>query len=67
MTLTSKGEFSNYWGTQAEDVIFGATSTNLDNVMPPNDSNIYGSHFAFDQILVTKQWRVTLLPKAGRC
>ncbi|KAF1786522.1 hypothetical protein GQ600_16556 [Phytophthora cactorum] len=31
MTLTDKGEYSNYWGAQTEDAIFGGASTSLDN------------------------------------
>ncbi|GMF47137.1 unnamed protein product [Phytophthora fragariaefolia] len=33
MTLTDKGEYSNYWGSQTEDAIFGGASTSLDTVM----------------------------------
>ncbi|GMF19639.1 unnamed protein product [Phytophthora fragariaefolia] len=33
ITLTDKGEYSNYWGSQTEDCIFGGASTSLDNVM----------------------------------
>ncbi|KAG4053993.1 hypothetical protein PC123_g10873 [Phytophthora cactorum] len=33
MTLIDKGEYSNYWGAQTEDAIFGGASTSLDNVM----------------------------------
>ncbi|KAE8988120.1 hypothetical protein PR003_g21221 [Phytophthora rubi] len=33
MTLTDKGEYSNYWGQQTEDAIFGGASTSLDTVM----------------------------------
>ncbi|GMF23317.1 unnamed protein product [Phytophthora fragariaefolia] len=30
MTLTDKGEYSNYWESQTEDAIFGGASTSLD-------------------------------------
>ncbi|KAL4170691.1 hypothetical protein KRP22_008798 [Phytophthora ramorum] len=36
LTLTDKGEYSNYWGPQTEDAIFGGASTSLDNVMSLN-------------------------------
>ncbi|KAE8894652.1 hypothetical protein PF005_g23727 [Phytophthora fragariae] len=34
MALIDKGEYSNYWGLQVEDTIFGGSSVGLDNVMP---------------------------------
>ncbi|POM81270.1 LOW QUALITY PROTEIN: Transposase [Phytophthora palmivora] len=34
MSLVEKGEYSNYWCTQVEDVIFGGKSVGLDNFMP---------------------------------
>ncbi|GMF44182.1 unnamed protein product [Phytophthora fragariaefolia] len=33
MTLTDKGEYSNYWGSQTEDAVFGGASTSLDTVL----------------------------------
>ncbi|GMF41691.1 unnamed protein product [Phytophthora fragariaefolia] len=34
MSLVNKGEYSNYWGQQVEDAIFGGITVNLDSVMP---------------------------------
>ncbi|POM79141.1 Transposase [Phytophthora palmivora] len=34
MSRVDKGEYSNYWGTQVEDVIFGGKSVGLDNIIP---------------------------------
>ncbi|KAG3026479.1 hypothetical protein PC120_g5913 [Phytophthora cactorum] len=34
MALVKKGEYSNYWGTQVEDPIFGGNSVGLDTMMP---------------------------------
>ncbi|GMF26759.1 unnamed protein product [Phytophthora fragariaefolia] len=34
MSLVNKGEYSNYWGQQVEDAIFGGNTVALDNVMP---------------------------------
>ncbi|KAG3250640.1 hypothetical protein PI124_g4735 [Phytophthora idaei] len=36
MALADKGEFSNYWGEQPEDRMFGGTTTALDAVMSLN-------------------------------
>ncbi|POM81867.1 Transposase [Phytophthora palmivora] len=36
MTLTDKWEYSNYWGPQPEDAIFGGLATSLDNIMSLN-------------------------------
>ncbi|POM61505.1 Transposase [Phytophthora palmivora] len=33
MALVDKGEYSNYWGEQVEDVIFGSSAVGLDKVM----------------------------------
>ncbi|POM57922.1 LOW QUALITY PROTEIN: Transposase [Phytophthora palmivora] len=33
MALADKGEYSNYWGEQVEDVIFGSRAVGLDKVM----------------------------------
>ncbi|GMF57952.1 unnamed protein product [Phytophthora fragariaefolia] len=34
MSLVNKGEYSNYWGQQVEDAIFGGNTVDLDSVMP---------------------------------
>ncbi|KAG2786027.1 hypothetical protein PC116_g26570 [Phytophthora cactorum] len=34
MALVDEGEYSNYWGQQVEDGIFGGSSVSLDGVMP---------------------------------
>ncbi|GMG17820.1 unnamed protein product [Phytophthora fragariaefolia] len=34
MSLVNKGEYSNYWGQQVEDAIFGGNTVNLESVMP---------------------------------
>ncbi|KAG3105937.1 hypothetical protein PI124_g6240 [Phytophthora idaei] len=33
MAMNVKGEYANYWGLQAEDLIFGAVTTPLDGIM----------------------------------
>ncbi|KAG2899430.1 hypothetical protein PC117_g22232 [Phytophthora cactorum] len=33
MAMNDKGEYANYWGLQAEDLIFGGVTTSLDGIM----------------------------------
>ncbi|ETP42174.1 hypothetical protein F442_10901, partial [Phytophthora nicotianae P10297] len=33
MATNEKGEYANYWGLQAEDLIFGGVTTSLDDIM----------------------------------
>ncbi|KAG3018606.1 hypothetical protein PC128_g13731 [Phytophthora cactorum] len=35
MAMNDKGEYANYWGLQAEDLIFGGVTTSLDGIMTP--------------------------------
>lgn len=47
MALTDKGDYSNYWGPQTEDSIFGGTSTSLDNIMSLNRFKLLRRCFSF--------------------
>ncbi|KAG2781449.1 hypothetical protein PC129_g22071 [Phytophthora cactorum] len=39
MSMNDKGEYANYWGLQAEDLIFGGVTTSLDGIMTSIDSS----------------------------
>ncbi|GMF27829.1 unnamed protein product [Phytophthora fragariaefolia] len=48
MAVTDKGEYANYWGRQAEDLIFGGVSTSLDGVMTLHRFKLLRRCFSFN-------------------
>lgn len=52
MTIVDKGEYSNYWGQQVEDVMFkGQTSISLDSVMPLKRFKAIRKHLSFRAVV----------------
>ncbi|KAG2765945.1 hypothetical protein PC129_g18613 [Phytophthora cactorum] len=52
MELVDKGEYSNYWGQQVEDAIFGGSSVSLDAVMSLRRFKQLAQAFCFRSIEV---------------
>ena len=47
MTIVDKGEYSNYWGDQAESEIFGVGGIGMDNIMPLKRFKFIRKHLSF--------------------
>lgn len=50
MALNAKGEYSNYWGPQPEDLIFGGSTTALDGIMSLNRFKVLRRCLSFNVV-----------------